>query len=63
MMTSREISERWNPSLEPWQHDANTAYIENCHRLLKPGGIWGYPAHNLTFKKLERGWELIEEIK
>ncbi len=60
--TSRQVSERWNPVLAPWQHDVNEEWIEHTWSMLNMGGIWGYEMHALAYKKVEGGWELQETI-
>ena len=61
-MTSREISEKYCPDLESWQHDGNERWIEQMRRILIPGGIWffpGWPGRPVRkhFKKVDDGWE------
>lgn len=63
VLTSREVSVKHNPELPGWQHDANAAFIETAWDMLKPGGTWIYPAALALYRKVEGGWELVEQME
>ncbi len=59
VLTSRQVSVRYNPDLPSWQHDANEAYIRDVWRMLKSEGIWGYPLHSAILQKHQGGWTIV----
>ena len=61
MMTSREVTEEYWPTLPTWQHRANEAYIDLVWQSLTMGGIWACPVALTLFTKVEDGWEVVTD--
>lgn len=59
LVTSMEVSRRFNPELPEWQHRANEAWIDGAWELLKLGGVWIYPDAMRCLTKTEDGWDLM----
>ena len=60
-LTNRQLTEKFWPELEDWQHDANVEFIEGLWNLTSPGGIWMCPAALTIFTKTEDGWSYDDE--
>ena len=63
MITSLQISKKYNHDLTGWQHHANARWIDAVWDTLRPVGIWGYPAVGREFcKGTRRGqWHEVED--
>ena len=53
LFTADELAyDLWNGKLPDYQFEVNRSWLNEVFRVLKIGGVWGYPHAKRAFKKI-----------